>query len=252
MGKLDDRVAIVTGGSRGIGYSIADELIREGARVMITGRNADSLASAAAVLGPAAATFVGEAGDRASARECIAEVMRRFGRIDILVNNAARDIQSGPTMAMPLDDFTSTYEVNVFAPLHWTQLAWQAHMEKNGGVVLNVASLGAISLQPNMGAYLSSKAALLHLTRILAAELGPRVRVNALAPGLIKTEMSSSAWLNNEERFAGNLPLERLGEAEDVARAALFLITDDSSWVTGETLVIDGGALIQWGKPRKR
>jgi 3-oxoacyl-[acyl-carrier protein] reductase len=125
-------------------------------------------------------------------------------------------------------------------------------MKEHGGVVLNNASLGAFALFPNMGAYNSSKAALVHLTRVLAAELGPKVRVNAVAPGLIKTEMSRRAWSRIEEKFAARLPLERLGEAEDVARAALFLLGDDSSWITGETLVVDGGTIVQWGKLPRR
>lgn len=253
MGKLENRTALITGGSRGIGYAIAEALVAEGASVMITGRTAETLESARARLGEAAAIFVGDAGDQGAARACIEETLQRFGRLDMLVNNAAVDVQSGPTISMPVEEFAAIYELNVYAPLFWTQVAWQAFMEQHGGVVLNIASLGAIALYPNMGAYNSSKAALVHLTRALAAELGPGVRVNALAPGLIKTEMSQSAWGRMEEKFASRLPLERLGESEDVASAALFLLSDDSSWITGETLVIDGGTIVQWGRsPRKK
>ena len=253
MGKLENRTALVTGGSRGIGYAIAEALVAEGANVMITGRTAETLESARARLGDAAAIYTGDAGDQAAARACIEATLQSFGRLDMLVNNAAVDVQSGPTISMPIEEFAAIYELNVYAPLFWTQLAWQAFMEQHGGVVLNVASLGALTLYPDMGAYNSSKAALVHLTRALAAELGPGVRVNALAPGLIKTDMSKSAWGRMEEKFASRLPLERLGESEDVASAALFLLSDDSSWITGECLVIDGGTIVQWGRaPRKK
>jgi NAD(P)-dependent dehydrogenase (short-subunit alcohol dehydrogenase family) len=253
MDKLADRVALITGGSRGIGFATAQALVEEGARVMLTGRTRETLERACGQLGDAAEFFVGDAGDRDSARACIDDVLQRFGRLDMLFNNAAIDAQSGPTISMPVGEFARIFELNVYAPLFWTQLAWDAYMREHGGAVLNNASLGAMALFPNMGAYNSSKAALVHLTRVLAAELGPKVRVNALAPGLIKTEMSRSAWSRMEDRFASRLPLERLGESEDVARAALFLLSDDSSWITGETLVIDGGTIVQWGKtPRKK
>jgi len=252
MGKLDGKVALITGGSRGIGFAIAQLLVDEGARVMITGRTEATLESARGSLGEAAATYVGDAGDRASAEACIAATLERFGRLDLLVNNAALDTQSCPTIEMTVEEFARIFELNVYAPLFWTQLAWRAALRERGGVVLNVASLGAFALYPNMGAYNASKAALVHLTRSLAAELGPQVRVNALAPGLIKTEMSAREWTRMEDRFASRLPLERLGESEDCARAALFLLSDDSSWVTGETLVVDGGTIVQWGRAPKR
>ena len=252
MSRLEDKVAIVTGASRGIGYAIAAALVEAGASVMITGRREDSLRAAAAGLGERAATWCGDAASAEVAEACIGETLRRFGSIDILVNNAALNPQKGPTIAMALDDFDAAYALNVRAPLVWTQLAWNRWMRESGGAVLNISSLGGVTLYPNMGAYNSSKAALNHLTRVLAAELGPRVRVNALVPGIIKTEASSPAWRDREERIAGKLPMERLGECEDVAKAALFLVSDDASWITGASLTIDGGALIQWGRGKPR
>jgi len=248
--KLSNKVAIITGGSRGIGFAIAKKFIAEGARVMITGRQEASLESARGELGKAALTMTGDAVNEEHAGECIDAVMSHFGRIDILVNNAAMDIQSEPTISMPPADFEATLRLNLSAPLFWSQGVWEAHMKDHGGVILNISSLGGFNLHPNMGAYLTSKAGLVHLTRTLAAETGPQVRVNAIAPGLIKTEMSSSAWRNNEERWARRLPMERLGEAEDVAASALFLASEDSSWITGETLIIDGGTAVHTGRPR--
>jgi len=253
MAKLSGKTALITGGSKGIGLAIARDILREGGKVAITGRSQAALDEARQELGgEGVLTFACDVCDREGAQACISETVQQFGRIDILINNAALDRPSGPTISTPMADFEETYAVNVFAPLFWTQQVWKASMEEQGGVVLMVSSLGSVSLFANMGAYHSSKAALNHLTRILAAEVGPGVRVNAILPGLIKTEMSRSAWGKHEEAFARNLPMERLGTVEDVASAALFLISDDSAWITGETLVIDGGTLIQWGRMRKK
>jgi NAD(P)-dependent dehydrogenase (short-subunit alcohol dehydrogenase family) len=160
------------------------------------------------------------------------------------------DPQTETTISMPSEDFEATLRLNLTAPLFWSQYVWQAHMKDHGGVILNISSLGGFALHPHMGAYLTSKAGLVHLTRTLAAELGPQVRVNAIAPGLVKTEMSSSAWRGNEDRWARRLPMQRLGEAQDIADSALFLVSEDSSWITGETLIVDGGTAVHTGRPR--
>jgi 3-oxoacyl-[acyl-carrier protein] reductase len=250
LAKLDNKVAIITGGSRGIGFAIARKFVSEGARVLITGRTESSLESARASLGESACTQVGDVSIEDHSRACVNEAMRQFGRIDILVNNAAMDVQDGPSISMPPADFEATIRTNVTAPLFWSQNVWNAFMSVHGGVILNISSLGGTGLHPNMGAYLTSKAALIHLTRVLAAEMGPQVRVNALAPGLIKTDMSRSAWGDDEARWARRLPMARLGEAQDVAASALFLVSDDASWITGETLTIDGGTTVASGRPR--
>jgi len=253
VAKLSGKTALITGGSQGIGLAIAQAFIREGSKVVITGRSQIALDKARAQLGEdQVLTCAGDVRDREHAQATIAAAMERFGGIDILVNNAALERSSGPAITTSMDEFEETYAVNVFAPLYWTQQVWQASMQTHGGNVLMISSLGSITLYANMGAYLSSKAALNHLTRTLAAEVGPDVRVNAILPGLIKTEMSRKAWEPYEEKFARNLPLERLGEPEDVAQAAVFLASDDSSWITGESLVIDGGTIIQWGRLRKK
>lgn len=251
--KLSGKTALITGGSQGIGLAIAQAFIQEGAKVVITGRTQSALDQAVELLGAdRALACAGDVRDRAHTQATVAAALQRFGRIDILVNNAALERSSGPAISTSLDEFEETYAVNVFAPLYWTQQVWQASMQIHGGNVLMISSLGSISLYANMGAYMTSKAALNHLTRVLAAEVGPGVRVNAILPGLIKTEMSRKAWEPYEERFARNLPMERLGEPEDIAKAAVFLASDDSSWITGESLLIDGGTLIQWGRLRKK
>ncbi len=126
----------------------------------------------------------------------------------------------------------------------WTQSAWRASMSERGGVILNIASVGGLSVETHIAVYNGTKAALMHLTRSLAAEMAPGVRVNALAPGLVKTDMARVLWEPNEEAIARHTPMRRLGEPVDIANAAVFLCSDAASWITGATLVVDGGALL--------
>lgn len=244
---------MIVGGSQGIGLAIAREFMAAGAGVAIVARRRDRLDAARSELGPELVTIVGDAAADETAAHATEEVLRRFGRLDILINNAAVNPQTGALIDMPLDDFDAVMHLNLRGPLAWSQYAWRATMKDKGGVILNVASLGGLMLYPNMGAYNTSKAALIYLTKALAAELGPRVRVNALAPGLIRTEMSIGAWQGKHgEGFAARLPLQRLGEPADVARSALFLASDDAAWITGETLTIDGGTAVHQGRARSR
>ena len=136
-------------------------------------------------------------------------------------------------------------QVNLRGPFVWTQAAWRASMQEHGGVVINIASVGGLSVGTEIGIYNTTKAALLYLTRTLAAELAPKVRVNAIAPGLVKTQLARALWEPNEELLAKTTPLKRLGEPQDIANAALFLASDLSSWMTGQHVVVDGGALVR-------
>jgi len=178
------------------------------------------------------------------------QTMQTCGRIDILVNNAGGPLQAGPLLDLPVENLDATWELNLRGPYLWIRAAWQTWMREHGGVILNIASLGGISLQPGMGAYSLSKAALLHMTRILAAELSPKVRVNAIAPGVIKTDATAEFIEAGGPSMAARMPLQRFGNPEDIAQACRFLVSDSSSWITGETLIIDGGALVQWGRIR--
>jgi NAD(P)-dependent dehydrogenase (short-subunit alcohol dehydrogenase family) len=137
-----------------------------------------------------------------------------------------------------------TVEVNFQGPLVWTQEACRAGLAEGGGSVLNIASIGGLAVEPSLGIYNATKAALLHLTRTLAKELAPAVRVNAIAPGLVKTDMARALWEPHEEAVAAHVPARRLGEPDDIANAALFLSSDAASWITGSTLVVDGGMLL--------
>jgi NAD(P)-dependent dehydrogenase (short-subunit alcohol dehydrogenase family) len=248
MTVLADRVAVITGGSRGIGLAIAHAYRAAGAHVVIAARKADGLAAARASLEAVAAggdvhTVVANAGEPDQAQSCVDETMARFGRIDILVNNAATNPYHGDLIDLDLPRAEKTVRVNQYGMIAWTRCAWKASMAEHGGAILNIASVGGLIVDPHIGYYNATKAAMIHLTRQLAYELGPKARVNAIAPGLIKTELARAVWEVREPILTARLPLRRLGTPEDVANAAVFLASDASSWITGQTLVIDGGAL---------
>jgi NAD(P)-dependent dehydrogenase (short-subunit alcohol dehydrogenase family) len=245
--RLDGKVALVTGASKGIGRAIAATYAASGAQVMLSSRKQEALDEAAATMTGEVATFAAHAGDPEQADACVDATVERFGAVDILVNNAATSPYFGPTIDIDPPRFDKTVEVNWRGPLMWAQKAWHASMQERGGVVLNIASIGGLAVEPTIGVYNGTKAALIHLTRTLAAELAPGVRVNAIAPGLVKTDMARVLWEPNEEAIARRLPLKRLGVPDDIANAALFLASDAASWITGTTVVIDGGALLGAG-----
>jgi 3-oxoacyl-[acyl-carrier protein] reductase len=249
--RFDARVALITGGSRGIGLAAARLFVAEGAQVTITGRSGIALQQAATALGAGCLAVEGDASDDAHAGAAVHATLQRFGRIDVLVNNVAHVPPPASLLDLPLTELDAAYRLNLRAPLLWTRLVIDA-MGGRGGAVVNVATLGGLSLHPGMGAYGATKAGLLHLTRYLAAECGPRVRVNAVAPGLVRTDGSSRAWTGNEARIAAALPAGRLGEPDDVAAAIAFLADPCNAWITGETLVVDGGTLVQLGRIRDR
>ena len=244
--RLDGKVALVTGGSRGIGLAIAARCAEAGARVMITSRKEEALEAAARSIEGDVAWFAANAGEPDQATACVAATMDRFGSVDILVNNAGTSPYFGPLIDIDVPRAAKTVQVNQTAVLVWTQLAYKASMAEGGGSVINVASIGGYSVEPVIGWYNVTKAAVIHLTRQLAGELGP-VRVNALAPGLVRTDLARALWENGEAAIARRLPLGRIGEPDDIATAALFLASDAARWITGHTLVVDGGALVAPG-----
>ncbi len=244
--RLDGKVALVTGSSRGIGLAIAARFAEAGASVMLSSRKAEALEEAAGSLagrGGEVAWEVANAGDPAQAEACVGATVERFGSLDILVNNAATNPYYGRMIEIDVPRATKTTEVNQLAILTWTQAAWRSSMEERGGSVLNIASIGGLAVEPGIGWYNVTKAAVIHTTRQLAYELGPGVRVNALAPGLVKTLFARELWETHGEAVAARLPLGRIGEPEDIAAAALFLSSEAASWITGQTLVVDGGAM---------
>lgn len=247
--RLDGKVALVTGGSRGIGKSIAEVFAAAGARVMITSRNEESCAETAAELGSAVDYEAGHIGRDEDVERVIEATLDRLGRIDVLVNNAATNPYAGRTIEVDRARWDKTFEINLTAPMFWTQRVWNRWMQENGGSILNVSSVGGLRTNPILGVYDVTKAALIHLTMQLAAELAPQVRVNALAPGLVKTDFARVLWEGEKgDRVAEAYPLKRLGEPEDVARAALFLAADTGRWITGQTWALEGGALCAFSR----
>ena len=245
--SLEGKVALVTGASRGIGKAIATAYAEAGAAVMLSSRKQDALEAAAADTADAqgeTAVFAANAGEPDQIAACVAATVERFGRVDILVNNAATNPYMGRAIDIDLPRFDKTWQVNYRGPVVWAQEAWRASMADHGGNILNIASVGGLSVETSIGHYNVTKAALIHLTRTLAADLAPGVRVNAIAPGLVKTAFARALWEPAEETIARRMPLRRLGEPADIANAALFLVSDLGSWITGQTLVVDGGALL--------
>ncbi|WP_327327394.1 SDR family oxidoreductase [Streptomyces sp. NBC_01210] len=246
--SLEGRTALVTGASRGIGFAVAEALAEAGADVVVTARDPDGVRTAVAELRGAGARAVGCTGsvaDPAHLDQCTELAVREFGRLDILVNNAATKAPYGPLMKADPDEWRQAFTVNVEAALRLVQLAWRAWMREHGGAVVNICTEGTHGVGPQVGAYGTSKAALLHLTRQLAGELAPAVRVNAVSPGLVRTEMARFVWEGAERRIAEGLPLGRIGEPGDVARAVLWLASDAAEWVTGADLLVDGGTRVR-------
>ncbi|MBK7947633.1 MAG: SDR family oxidoreductase [Deltaproteobacteria bacterium] len=243
--RMDGKVALVTGGSRGIGRAIAAAFAGAGARVMITSRSAESCAAAAKELGPAVDFEAGHVGREADVDRVIEATLARLGRIDVLVNNAATNPYAGPMIDVDRARWDKTFETNLTAPMFWTQKVWHRWMRDHGGAVINISSVGGLSTTRLLGVYDMTKAAMIHMTKQLAAELAPSVRVNCLAPGVVRTEFARPLWEGEAgEKMLKAYPLGRLGEPEDVAGAALFLAADTGRWITGQTWVLDGGGLV--------
>jgi len=242
--SLAGRTALITGGSRGIGKEIAAAFASAGAKVMISSRKADALAEAIATMDGEVDFCVANAGDPNGAEQCVARTVERFGSLDILVNNAATNPYMGALIDVDPPRAEKTVQVNQMGVLWWSQCAWRSWMNQHGGCILNIASVGGMSVEPGLGIYNVTKAAVIQMTKQLAYELAPTVRVNAIAPGLIKTRFAQALWEGAESTIAERLPLRRLGEVNDVAGAALFLASESASWITGAVLVVDGGTLV--------
>lgn len=241
---LSGRTAIVTGASRGIGLATAQALAACGANVVLTSRKQEAAEAAAATIGGAAVGFAAHAAEEEAARSCVEFTVDKFGSLDILVNNAGTNPAFGPVIDQDHGRFAKIFDVNLWAPVLWTSLAVRAWMGEHGGSIVNTTSTGGLAVAPGLGLYNATKAALIHLTRQLALELAPDVRVNAVAPSVVRTRLAEALWRDNEDELKASFPLRRIGEPDDIASAIAFLASDAASWITGETLVIDGGSLL--------
>ncbi|GAB1694399.1 SDR family oxidoreductase [Krasilnikovia sp. M28-CT-15] len=243
MTQLAGAVAIVTGASRGIGFAIAQRFVAEGARVCITGRDATALEAAAKDLGgPEHAIAVAGRGDDPEHRaEVIDTTVGAFGPISQLVNNIGINPAYGPLGTLDLGAARKMFDVNVLGTLGWVQEALRGGLADSGGSIVNISSISGVRPAPGIAFYGVTKAALIHLTEELAVELAPKVRVNAVAPAVVKTRFATALYEGREEKVAATYPLRRLGVPEDIAGAVAFLSSPDAGWITGQTLVIDGG-----------
>jgi NAD(P)-dependent dehydrogenase (short-subunit alcohol dehydrogenase family) len=242
---MADQVAIVTGASRGIGFAIAQRFVAEGWKVAITGRNAEALEQAAKDLGgPEAAIGIAGKGDDADHRAAVVDtVLVQFGPVTTLVNNIGINPAYGPIGALDLGAARKMIDVNVLGTIGWVQEALRGGLS-DGGSIVNISSVSGVRPAPGIGFYGVTKAALIHLTEELAVELAPKVRVNAVAPAVVKTRFATALYEGREEEVAATYPLGRLGVPEDVAGAVAFLCGRDAGWITGQTLVLDGGVTL--------
>jgi NAD(P)-dependent dehydrogenase (short-subunit alcohol dehydrogenase family) len=247
--SLDGRVALVTGGSRGIGRAASLALADAGAKVAVSSRKEAACQAVVAEIeerGGEALSAPGNAGSAEDAERVVGAVMERWGRLDVLVNNAVTNPEFGPLLSHSQRALDKVFEVNVKGPLTFIRLAVDAWMGANGGSVINMASIAGLTPDPGMGAYAATKAALISMTRVLARELGPqRVRVNAVAPGVVRTDFARMLVETPEiyEEILRKSAVGRVAEPDEIAGPILWLASDAASYVTGSVILVDGGHL---------
>jgi dehydrogenase/reductase SDR family protein 4 len=245
--SLNGKIAIVTGASRGIGRAIAEIFAREGARVVICGRRQETLDEAAREIGPSVKPIACHVGRADQIEKLLAITTREFGHVDILVNNAATNISFGPCLEIDEAQFDKMIEVNLKSAFRLISAVAPGMCARGHGSIINIASIAGLRPQLHSLLYSMTKAALIMMTQSYALELGPKgVRVNAIAPGLIQTTLSEHYWKDEAQRedVLAMQPIKRLGQPSDVAELALLLASEKGSYITGQTLTVDGGFLL--------
>jgi NAD(P)-dependent dehydrogenase (short-subunit alcohol dehydrogenase family) len=246
---LDGRTAIVTGASRGIGLAIAHRLVADGARVVITGRTQETLDEAVAGLGGRknALAVAGKAADPSHRDSAVAAAVATYGSVDLLVNNTGINPVYGSLLDVDPTLAAKMVDTNVLAAMAWVKACRDAWMGAHGGAVVNLSSVAGLAPSPGIGWYGATKAMLSRVTSELAVELAPTIRVNAVAPAVVKTKFAGALYEGREDKVASTYPMKRLGLPEDVASLVWFLLSDEASWITGQTITIDGGLTLNGG-----
>jgi 3-oxoacyl-[acyl-carrier protein] reductase len=241
--RFDRQTALVTGASRGIGLAIAERLVDDGARVVITARKKEALDEAVAHLGGPSVALgaAGKADDIEHQAEAVRQAIETFGSLDLLVNNTGINPVYGPLMDLDLGAARKVVEVNCIAAVSWTQHVYRAWMHEHGGAIVNISSFSAVRPAPGIGFYGASKAMLTAITELMAVEMAPSIRVNSVAPAVVKTRFAEALYEGREEAVAAGYPLKRLGNPEDISNLVSFLLSEEASWITGEMVVVDGG-----------
>jgi len=244
---LKNKVAVVTGASRGIGRATAEVFAREHARVIICGRRQETLDEAARSMGPTVTPIECHVGRPEQIESLVSRVEREFGRIDILVNNAGTNVAQGPCLGMDDGQFDKMIEINLKSAFRLIRRVAPGMCERGSGSIINIASTAGLRPQLHSMLYSMTKAALIMLTQSYALELGPQgVRVNAIAPGLVQTALSEYYWKDPQRigELTARQPIQRIGQPEEIAEVALLLASERGSYMTGQTIVVDGGMLL--------
>jgi NAD(P)-dependent dehydrogenase (short-subunit alcohol dehydrogenase family) len=246
--NLEGKVAIVTGASRGIGEAIARTFAANGAKVVVASRKLEGLTQVAESIGPSALAIAAHTGRESECTALVQRTVEAFGKVDILVNNAATNPYFGPMIDIDEGAWDKTFEVNAKG-YFWMAREVARHLRARdaGGSIINMASVAGIIASPLQGVYSMTKAAVISMTRTLAYELAPnKIRVNAIAPGFVDTKFAAAVLKNDAllDEVLKLTPMRRYGQPDEIAGAALYLASDSSSYLTGQSIVIDGGMTI--------